>query len=113
MKPADKLGLEEIVKLANKVGLEYVEAKKHAEYLELMKMPTRARIAIRIDDGKMNEAKLKRLTETDQEYITYITQLTEAKLIAEKLKVRYDSYKNLFEARRSMMSYQKEEMKLL
>ena len=31
----------------------------------------------------------------------------------DKLRIRYESYKNLFEARRSLLSYQKAEMKLL
>ena len=113
VKPNDKLGLEEIVRLANKVGLEYVDAKKHAEHLELMKAPTRARIAFRHDNGEYNESKLKRLTETDAEYLSFLEQLSEAKRSADRLKVRYESYKNLFDARRSLLSYQKEEMKLI
>lgn len=112
-KTTDKLGLEEIVKLANKVGLEYVEAKKKAEYLELMKSPTKARIAIRHDDGKCNESKLKRITESDPEYIEFLEKLSEARRDADRLRVRYESYKNLFDARRSLLSYQKEEMKLV
>ena len=109
----DKLGLEEIVHITNKVGLAYVEAKRNAEHYELMKAPTRARISLRLDDGKMSESKLKRLTETDQEYIDFLEKLTEAKRECDRLKVRYESYKNLFDARRSLLSYQREEMKLL
>ena len=112
-KNGDKLGLEEIVRLANKVGLEYVEAKKKAEHYELMKSPTKARIALKHDNGEYNEAKLKRLTETDPEYISFLDKLTEARRDSDRLRVRYESYKNLFDARRSLLSYQKEEMKLL
>lgn len=109
----DKLGLEEIVHIANKVGLDYVEAKKNAEHLELMKAPTRAKIALRLDDGKMSENRLRRLTETDPEYIEFLEKLTLARRECDRLKVRYESYKNLFDARRSLLSFQKEEMKLL
>ncbi len=109
----DKLGLEEIVHIANKVGLAYVEAKKTAEHYELLKPTVRARIALRLDDGDISEAKLKRLTETDQEYLDFLDKLLEARRESDRLKVRYDSYKNLFDARRSLLSYQKEEMKLL
>lgn len=109
----DKFGLEEIVRIANKIGLEYVDAKRKAEYFELMRSPTKAKIAIRIDDGDMSESKLKRLTESDPEYLAYLQELTEAKQEADRLRVRYESYKNLFDARRSLLSYQKEEMKLL
>lgn len=112
-KPWDKLGLEEIVHIANKVGLDYVEAKKNAEYFELMKAPTRARIALRLDDGKMTENRLRRLAETDPEYLDFLEKLSTSKRESDRLKVRYESYKNLFEARRSLLSFQKEEMKLL
>lgn len=112
-KTTDKINLEEIVKLANKIGLEYVAAKKEAEYLELMKSPTKAKIALRLESKEISETKLKRLTEADPEYIEHIIKLTKAKEKAEQLKIRYESYKNLFDARRSMLSYQKEEMKLL
>ena len=109
----EKLGLEEIVHLANKAGMEYVKAKREAERLELMKATVRAKISIRIDDGSYNETKLKRLTETDDEYIAFLEKLSDAKGDCERLRIRYESYRNLFEARRSMMSYQKAEMKLL
>ena len=107
------VGLEEIVKLANKVGLEYAEAKKNLDKLELMKPTVRSRIALRLDEEGLSEAKLKRLTETDEEYVDYIEQLIVARNACDKLKVRYESYRNLFDARRSLLSYQKAELKLL
>ena len=66
---SDRLGLEEIVHLANKVGLEYASAKKDADRLDLLKPTIRARIMIRLDDGTMNETRLRRFTETDSEYV--------------------------------------------
>jgi hypothetical protein len=108
----EKLSLEEIVFLANKIGLEFAQAKRDAERLELLKNTVRARVSLRIDDGSLSEAKLRRLTETDDEYVSFIEKLAEAKGQCEKLKIRYESYRNLFEARRSMLSYQKAEMKL-
>jgi hypothetical protein len=111
--PTDRLGLEEIVHLANKVGLEYVAARKEAERLELLKNTVRAKIAIRLDNGSVSEAKLRRLMETDAEYEEFLNQLVAARAESEKLRVRYESYKNLFDARRSLLSYQKAEMKLL
>jgi hypothetical protein len=109
----DRLGLEDIVQLANKVGLEYAEARKEAEKLDLMKSTVRARVSLRLDDGSMTEIKLKRLTEVDEQYVDFIEALVEARSAAEKLRIRYESYKNLFEARRSLLSYQKAEMKLI
>lgn len=110
---SDRLGLEEIVHLANKIGLEYVTARKEAERLELLKNTVRARIAIRLDDGTHSEAKLRRLMETDPEYEDFLNKLVSARAESEKLRVRYESYKNLFDAKRSLLSYQKAEMKLL
>jgi hypothetical protein len=109
----DRLGLEEIVHLTNKIGLEYAQAKKEADRLELLKPVIRARIAMRLDDGKISEVRLKRLTEIDAEYVDFIEQLSTAKGECDRLRVRYESYKNLFEARRSLLSYQKAEMKIL
>jgi hypothetical protein len=110
---ADRLGLEEIVHLANKVGLEYATAKKEADRLELLKPTVRAKIMIRLDDGNMSETRLRRLTETDPEYIDFLEKMSETRGEAEKLRVRYESYKNLFEAKRSLLSYHKAEMKLV
>jgi hypothetical protein len=109
----DRLGLEDIVHLANKVGLDYVSARKEAERLELLKNTIRSRITIRLDDGSHSEAKLRRLMETDPEYEDFLMKLVSARAEAEKLRVRYESYKNLFDAKRSLLSYQKAEMKLL
>ena len=86
---------------------------KQAELLELLKPTVRARIMQKYDDGSMSEAKLKRMTESDPEYIASLGELIEAKSKAEQLRIRYDSYKNLFEAKRSLLSYQKAEMNLI
>ena len=107
------MGLDEIVRLTNTVGIEYAEAKAELERLELMRPVKKAEIAIRLDDGTFSETKLKRLTESDPSYTEFINVLCKAKAEAEKLRVRYDSYKSLFEAKRSMMSYHKAEMKLI
>ena len=108
----EKLNLEEIVHLANKAGLEYAEAKKIAERLELLKATERSRAMERHDDGKRSEARIKRMAETDEQYIRFLENLSQARGECEKLKIRYESFKNLFEARRSVLSYQKAEMKL-
>ena len=108
-----QLNLEEIVSISNKIGLEYVEAKKKAEYYELLKPSKRAQAMEKYDDEKRSEAKIRRLAETDPDYLQFINQLVEAKSNSEKLKIRYESYKNLFEAKRSLLSYQKAEMNIL
>ena len=111
-KPGDHMNLEEIVHLTNKVGLELCAARKISERLELFKATERAKAMEKYDDGKRAENKIKRLAEMDLNYTNFLEKLAEAKSNTEKLKLRYESFRNLFEARRSMLSYQKEEMKL-
>ena len=105
--------LEEIVHLANKVGLDYAAAKKLSDRLELLKPTHRARAMEKYDDGHRTEAKIRRLAETDTDYINFLHQMADAKAETEKLRIRYESYRNLFEARRSMLSYKKTEMSLV
>jgi hypothetical protein len=109
---SENLSLEEIVHLTNRVGMEYVAIKKEADRLELLRATVRARLMIRYDDDKISEAKIKRLAESDPEYEAFLEKLAVAKSESDRLKMRYDSYRNLFDARRSMLSYQKAEMKL-
>jgi hypothetical protein len=109
---SDKWSLEDIVNLANRVGMEYVAAKKSADRLELLKATMRARAMEKYDDGKLTETKIKRLAEIDSEYVGFLEELSLAKGEYERCKIRYESYKNLFEAKRSMLSYQKAEMRL-
>ena len=110
---SQNLTLEEIVTLANKIGLEYVKSKKKADYYELIKASKRAELMEKYDDGTRTETKIRRLAETDSDYMSFLEELSKAKFECEQLKIRYESYKNLFEARRSMLSYQKAEMTLL
>lgn len=110
---SDRLGLEEIVQIAHKVGLEYVSLKQEAERLELLRPVIRAKISIRLDTGGISEAKLKRLTDSDPEYIDFLERFAQVKSESEKARIRYESYRNLFEARRSLLSFQKAEMKII
>jgi hypothetical protein len=105
--------LEDIVHLSNKVGMEYASAKKESDRLDLLKATYRARAMEKYDDGLRTESKIRRLAEIDEEYIDFIEKLAGAKAETERLRIRYDSYRNLFEARRSLMSYKKAEMSLI
>ena len=108
-----KLDLEDVVQLASRIGQEYARAKQIADRLELLKPTIRAKIGLRHDSDEITEAKLKRLTENDPEYVEFLEELATAKGSSEKLRIRYESYKNLFEAKRSMLSYKKAEMNIL
>lgn len=105
--------LEDIVHLANKVGMEYALSKKESDKLDLLKATFRARAMEKYDDGLRTESKIRRLAEIDPEYVEFLEKLANAKAETERLRIRYESYKNLFEARRSVLSYKKAEMNLI
>lgn len=112
------LSLEEIIQLANKIGLEYVDKRRDSERLELLRTTVRARIMNRIESesGQENpipEGRLKRLAEADPEYVQLLEQIAQTRAESEKLRIRYESYRNLFDAKRTMISYKKTELKTL
>ncbi|NBO38836.1 hypothetical protein EBU99_09660 [bacterium] len=112
------LSLEEIIQLANKIGLEYVDKRRDAERLELLRTTVRSRIMNRIEndagpDASIPEGRLKRLAEADPEYVQLLEQIAQTRAESEKLRIRYESYRNLFDAKRTMISYKKTELKTL
>jgi hypothetical protein len=115
-----ELSLEEIIQLANRIGLEYVDKRKEAERLELLRTSIRARIMNEIESANeaegakaIAEARLKRLAEAHPEYMELLDRIASSRAESEKLRIRYDSYRNLFEARRTMISFKKTELKTL
>lgn len=110
-----ELNLEEIIHIANKLGLEYVEKRKEAERLELIRTSVRSKIMNRIENenGKVAETRLKRLAEADNEYLSLLEDIAAARAESEKLRIRYESYRNLFDARRTLISYKKTELRTL
>ena len=138
-----ELSLEEIIQLANRIGLEHVDKRRDAERLELLRTSLRAQLMNRIEQEHMEraqeaaraavlagkdeaaadkiaektaqvaEARLKRLAEAHPDYLDLLDRIAESRAESEKLRIRYDSYRNLFEARRTMISYKKTEMKTI
>jgi len=110
-----EMALEEIIQISNKIGLEYADKRKDAERLELLRTSIRAKIMnqIELKNEKIPEARLKRLAEADFEYMDLLEKIASTRAEAEKLRIRYESYKSLFDARRTMISYKKVELKSL
>lgn len=111
-----ELSLEEVIHIANRIGLEHVEKRREAERLELLRTSIRAQIMNRIESAspeKIPEARLKRLAEADPEYTALLEEIAKTRGEAEKLRVRYESYRDLFDAKRTMISYRKTELKTL
>ncbi len=113
---AADLNLEEIIVRANRIGVEYVEKRREAERLELMRPSVRSQIMNRIESlsaERISESRLRRLAEAHEEYVEHIERIAEARAESEKLRVRYESYRNLFDARRTLISYRKAELRAL
>lgn len=110
-----EMSLEDVIHKANRLGLEYVDKRRLAERLELMRTVIRSQIMNRYEEERPDytEAKLKRMAEADPEYVKLLEDIAQARAEAEKLRIRYDSYRNLFEAKRTLISYKKMEMKAL
>lgn len=111
-----ELNLEEIIHMANKLGLEYVEKRREAERLELIRTSVRSKIMNRLEEEgttKIPETRLKRLAEADAEYMQLLEEIAGARAESEKLRIRYESYRNLFDARRTLISYKKTELRTL
>jgi len=111
-----ELSLEQIINLANRIGLEYADRRREAERLELLRTSLRAQIMNRLEaesPERIPEARLKRLAEAHPEYLQLLENIAEKRADTEKLRVRYDSYRNLFEARRTQISYKKAELRNL
>ena len=114
--PGTDLSLEDIIVRANRIGVEYVEKRREAERLELLRPSVRAQVMNRIESSsseRLSENRLRRLAEADAEYLDHIERLAEARAETEKLRVRYESYRNLFDARRTLISYRKAELRAL
>lgn len=114
--PGTDLSLEDIIVRANRIGVEYVEKRRESERLELLRPSVRAQVMNRIEASsteRLSESRLRRLAEADAEYLDHIERLAEARAEAEKLRVRYESYRNLFDARRTLISYRKAELRAL
>lgn len=114
---AREMPLEDIISMANRIGLEYVDRRREAERLELMRTSVRSQLMNRIEEESTErsipEARLKRLAEAHPEYLDLLERIALTRAESEKLRIRYDSYRNLFEARRTLISYRKTELKTL
>ena len=111
-----ELSLEDIIQLANRIGLEHADKRKEAERLELLRTSIRAQIMNKIEadsEKAIAEAKLKRLAEAHPDYLELLNRIAESRAESEKLRIRYESYRNLFDAKRTMISYKKTELKTL
>lgn len=103
-----KLDAEQIYHTLIKSGEEWADAEAAADILERTRESVLAKL--------MNECKetavaaKKTIALADQEYIDFVTGMVQARKIANKAKVRYESAKTLSELRRSEESTRRAEL---
>jgi hypothetical protein len=93
---------EGLVKSIHDSGMAWVEAKLKAEQLEEDCKPFLDAIKNEIQgNGNYTESRLEREARGSKQYRDYIIGMCAARAAALKAKVRYESWQNLFEARRT------------
>jgi hypothetical protein len=115
--PAGDVSLEEIAHLIHEAGMIYAQAKARFEKLDLFRPSVKA-IAMQnalnaAPDTKISETRLTHQAEASKEYRAHLEVLAEAQIAFEVARIHYESLRNLFEAKRSQLSYLKAEMALV
>src|SRR4051794_5647451 len=112
--PSGDLSLEELTHHIHAAGMIYAQAKARYEKLELFKHSVKAWVMQSIleeaKDNKLSEARLTHLAEASKGYRGHLEKLATARQEYEIARVHYESLRNLFEAKRSQLSYLKAEM---
>lgn len=102
MKSAELAEWDSLVAHLHDSGVAWVEAHLKASQLEEDQKPFLASIANEMDQGEFSEAKLERLAKGSAPYRDYIAGMCAARADALRKKVKYESWQNLFEARRTL-----------
>jgi len=97
---------EGLVKSIHDSGMAWVEAKLKAEQLEEDQKPYLASLINELeqslsDDTRFSETMMDRKCRGSRQYREYIAGMCLARAAALKAKVKYESWQNLFEARRT------------
>ena len=105
--------LERFVTEYHNAGIAWIEAKLLADQLDDDLSSFMSALMNELDNGATSEAKLKRLALGDRKYRDQVIATAKARADMLRKKVRYDSLDKLFEAKRSNLSFEKEQMKFL
>ena len=105
--------LERFVKSYHDAGIAWVDAKLTVDQLEDDLPSFLSAIKNQLADGNMSEEKIKRLALADPNYRKQVQDTAKARADMLRKKVKYDSWDKMFEAKRSKMSFEKEQMKFL
>ena len=105
--------LENLVKQINEAGLAMVEAQLKASQLaddEKNFLATLMSDLEKAIDEKTSETKLERMARGSSEFRDYVRGRVLAQGEAQRLRVRYQSYQSLFEAKRSELALEREKI---
>lgn len=108
--------LEKFVTEYQNAGIAWVEAKLLCDQLEADEKNYLAALMNAIDHAeteKVSESKLERLARGGKEFREYCRSVATARAEMLRKRVRYDGLEKLFEAKRSKLSFEKEQLKIL
>lgn len=96
----------------SELGLEEADLKAAANLLEEMRRPIRARKARAYRKGGMGVAESEAAAEASQEYADHIAAMVEARRLADRAKVRLESYRVAWETARTVAATERNAMKM-
>jgi len=108
--------LENLVCEIQKSGLDWIDAKLRSDQLEADEKNFLAALmndldkAFQRDSAKMSEAKLERLARGSKDFRDYIVGRVLAQAETGRKKVRYESLQSLWDARRSQLAFEREQL---
>jgi len=102
--------LEKTVVEYQQAGTAWIEAKLKSDQAEEGQKSFLAAIVDELDDNNTAEGKLERMAKATPRYRKYVAAMCAARAETLRRRVRFDSLGMLFEARRSELSYQKEQV---
>lgn len=112
--------LEVLADRIEAAGKLWVEYKQVAARMEELKKTLKAQLSNRIEadyeakkEKAPSEAKLDRLARGSDEYIAHVELMIENQQVAHIQFIEYEALKNLYEAKRSDMSFEKAKMGLI
>lgn len=105
--------LEKLVTEIEEAGIYYVELRAIArryEELKKIKLAQLKRDHAKRNDGRISHVQLESKAYADPDYKKFILDLVRTEKESEKAKVRYEACKNLFDAMRTNIAFEREKL---
>lgn len=104
---------DKLVTEIQRAGQEWIEAKLKSDQLESDEKNFLAAMMNDLEktfDDKVSEGKLERLVRGSKEFRNYVTGRVAAQAETGRKKIRYENLQNYYEAKRSELAFQREQI---